>query len=159
MVSVQRKRHPSSDDGLPLRQTPPLPRLGEQPLREVEPLCELAHLRLEAEHAILEVRHTTVRRTRPDDGIGDFPPRYALPIAVTEVSRGDDDDVVEVPDPHPAESEAHPDAALGAADVEAVQSEPAAHDRQPERHAARALRHRPPRRAWLRWLHRLVARQ
>src|SRR6266850_7558832 len=101
MVSMRRKRPPSSDDALPLRQTPPLPRLGEQPLREVEPLRELADLRLETEHAIFEVRHSTLRRTGADGGIGDFPPRHAVPIAVVEVARGHDDDVVEVPDPHP----------------------------------------------------------
>src|SRR6267378_5375194 len=152
MVSVQRKRHPSSDDALPLRQTPPLARLGEQPLREVEPLRQLADLRLEAKHAIFEVRHPTLRCTGADGGIGDIPPGHTPPIAVMKIARGDDDDVVEVPDPHPAEGEAHPDAALGAADVETGQSEPTAHHRQPERHAARALRDRPPRRAWLRWL-------
>src|SRR6266513_2732220 len=119
----------------------PLPRLGEQPLREVEPLRKLADLRLEPEHAIFEVRHSTLRRFRCESGIGDLPPRHAPPLAVTEVTRRDHDDV-EVPDPHPAEREAHPDTALNPPGVEAVQPEQATHERQPERHAARALRHR-----------------
>src|SRR5947208_3228597 len=73
-------------------------------------------------------------------------------IAVMEVARSDDDDVVEVPDPHPTQGEAHPDAALNAPGVEAVQPERAAQDRQPERHAARALGHRGLPRARLRLL-------
>src|SRR2546425_5195481 len=58
---------------LALRQASPLPRLRQQPLSEVEPLRELADLRLEPEHAIFEVRHSPVRRTGPDPGIGHFP--------------------------------------------------------------------------------------
>src|SRR5438093_5626633 len=150
MVSVNR---------LALWYASPLPRLRQQALGEVEPLRELADLRLEPEHAIFEVRHTTVRRSWADSGMADFPPRHAPPIAITEVTCREHDDVVEVPDPHPAEGEAHPDTALNAPGVEAVQSEHTAQDGQPQRHSARALGHRGLRRARLRWLHRLVARQ
>src|SRR2546422_770962 len=45
---------------LALRQASPLPRLRQQPLSEVEPLRELADLRLEPEHAIFEVRHSKI---------------------------------------------------------------------------------------------------
>src|SRR5881396_3684720 len=143
---------------LALRQASPLPRLRQPPLSEVESLRELADLRLEPEHAIFEVRHPTVRRTGAGGGIGDLPPRHPASIAVVEVARSDDDDVVEVPDPHPTQGEAHPDAALNAPRVEAVQPERAAQDRQPERYAARALGERGPPRARLRRLQWLVAR-
>src|SRR6266849_315357 len=150
MVSVNR---------LALRQASPLPRLRQQPLREVEPLRQLADLRLEPEHAIFEVRHPPVRRTGSDPGIGDFPPRYPPPIAVTEIARRDDDHVIEIPDPHPSDGEAHPDPALSAAGVETVQAEHAAEDREPQGQRARTLGHRSVLRARLRRLHRLVARQ
>src|SRR2546422_60776 len=144
---------------LALRQASPLPRLRQQPLSEVEPLRELADLRLEPEHAIFEVRHSPVRRTGPDPGIRNFPPYDPPPVAIAEIARRDDNHVVQIPDPHPAEGEAHPNAALGTAGVKTVQAEHAAEDRQPERQSARALGHRSLRRARLRWLHRLVARQ
>src|SRR5881296_1118474 len=143
MVSVNR---------LALWYASPLPRLRQQAFGEVESLRELADLRLEPEHAIFEVRHTTVRRTGAGGGIEDLPSRHPASIAVVEVARSDDDDVVEVPDPHPTQGEAHPDAALDAPGVEAVQPERAAQDRQPERHAARTLGHRGLPRARLRLL-------
>src|SRR2546426_11004534 len=130
----------------------PPPRLRQQAFGEVESLRKLADLRLEAEHAIFEVRHPTVRRTGADGGLGPPPPRHPSPIAVAEVARSHDDDVVEVPDPHPTQGEAHPDAALDAPGVEAVQPERTAQDRQPERQAARALGHRGLPRARLRLL-------
>src|SRR6266853_816416 len=144
---------------LALRQASPLPRLRQQPLSEVEPLRELADLRLESEHAVFEVRHPPVRRTGPDPGIGDFPPHYPPPIAVTEIARRDDDHFVQIPDPHPAEGEAHPNAALGTTGVKTVQAEHAAADREPQGQRARTLGHRGVLRAPLRRLHRLVARQ
>src|SRR2546427_9306459 len=105
-----------------LRRRSPLPHLCQQAFREVEPLRQLAHLRLEPEHTIFEVRHTTLRRAGPDHGIshgvGDLPPGHAPPIAVTEVARGHHDDVAHVPDPHAPVREAHPDAALDAPSVE-----------------------------------------
>src|SRR5256885_2681834 len=152
----------TTDDVLAFRQRSPLPRLRQQAFGEVEPLRQLAHLRLEPDHAIFQVRHTTLRRAGADHGvdhgIGDLPPRHAPPIAITEIARGDHDDVVQVPDPHPTQGEAHPDAALGASGVEAVQPERAAQDRQPERHAARTPGERGPPRAGLRRLQWLVPR-
>src|SRR5881396_828404 len=67
---------------LALRQASPLPRLRQPPLSEVEPLRELTDLRLEPEHAIFEVRHSPVRRTGPDPGIGNFPPDDPPPVAI-----------------------------------------------------------------------------
>src|SRR5207249_6453374 len=123
---------------LALRQASPLPRLRQPPLSEVEPLRELTDLRLEPEHAIFEVRHSPVRRTGPDPGIGNFPPDDPPPVAIAEIARRDDDHVVQIPDPHPAEGEAHPDAALGTASVKTVQAEHTAEDRQPESERASA---------------------
>src|SRR5207249_11277807 len=51
----------TTDDVLAFRQRSPLPRLRQQAFGEVEPLRQLAHLRLEPEHAIFQVRHTTLR--------------------------------------------------------------------------------------------------
>src|SRR5207249_9746634 len=82
MVSVNR---------LALWYASPLPRLRQQAFGEVESLRELADLRLEPEHAIFEVRHTTVRRTGAGGRIGDLPPRHPASIAVVEVARSDDD--------------------------------------------------------------------
>src|SRR5207249_7676618 len=90
-----------------LRRRSPLPHLCQQAFREVEPLRQLAHLRLEPEHAIFEVRHSPVRRTGPDPGIGNFPPYDPPPVAIAEIARRDDNHVVQIPDPHPAEGEAH----------------------------------------------------
>src|SRR6266566_3339774 len=109
-----------------LRQASPLTRLRQQPLTEVEPLRELADLRIEPEHAIFEVRDSPVRRTGPDPGIGNFPQYDPPPVAIAEIARRDDNHVVQIPDPHPAEGEAHPNAALGTAGVKTVQAEHAA---------------------------------
>src|ERR1051325_2088857 len=43
-----------------VREGAPFPRLGEQPLREIEPLGELTHLRLEHLHAVLQVLHPSL---------------------------------------------------------------------------------------------------
>src|SRR6266567_2001908 len=126
---------------LALRQASPLPCLRQQPLSEVEPLRQLADLRLEPEQAIFEVRHSPVRRSGPDPSIGNFPPDYAPPVAIAEIARRDDNHVVQIPDPHAAEGEAHPNAALSTAGVKTVQAEHAAQDRQLERQSARALGH------------------
>src|SRR5437773_11760087 len=122
---------------LALRQASPLPRLRQPPLSEVEPLRELADLRLEPEHAIFEVRHSPVRRTGPDPGIGNFPPYDPPPVAIAEIARRDDNHVVQIPDPHPAEGEAHPNAALGTAGVKTVQAE---HARSEERRVGKECR-------------------
>src|SRR5438046_9711160 len=108
---------------LALRQASPLPRWRQPPLSEVEPLRELADLRLEPEHAIFEVRHSPVRRTGPDPGIGNFPPYDPPPVALAEIARRDDNHVVQLPDPHPAEGGAHLNAALGTARVKTVPAE------------------------------------
>src|SRR6059036_3510817 len=105
---------------LALRQASPLPRLRQPPLSEVEPLRELADLRLEPEHTIFEVRHSPVRRTGPDPGVGNFPPDDPPPVAIAEIAPRDDNHVVQIPDPQPAAGEAHPDAALSTPGVEAV---------------------------------------
>src|SRR5205809_7663292 len=98
---------------LALRQASPLPRLRQQPLSEVEPLRKLADLRLEAEHAIFQVRHSPVRRTGPDPGIGNVPPYDPPPVAIAELAGRADNHVVQIPDPHPAAGETHPVTGLG----------------------------------------------
>src|SRR6266511_6206304 len=108
------------------RERRPLPRLRQQPLREVEPLGELAHLRLHRLHAILEVFHAPVGRWRPrprpppPPPPPDFPARDAQAVAVPKVADCDQDDVVQVPDPEPAQREEHPDRALPPTRVESV---------------------------------------
>src|SRR5438309_1392357 len=72
------------------------------------------------------------------------PAHQPPPVDVAEVAGRDHHHVVQIPDPHPAEGEAHPDAALHPTGIEAVQSERAAHDREPQCHGAGALRHGGP---------------
>src|SRR5437667_11309393 len=102
-------RHASS-----FRQRAPFPRLGQQPLREIEPLGELAHLRLERLHAALQVVDASLGGRGPAGPVRDFPPRHPAAVGVVKLAGGDYDYVVEVPDPEPAEGEAHPDAAVRA---------------------------------------------
>src|SRR5438445_4018924 len=114
----------------------PLPR--EHPLREVQPLGQLAHLGLKPEEAVLEVRDPPLT-WHAARGVRNLPARHASPLAVAKFPHGEHHDVVQVPDTEPAQREAHPDAARCAAGVEAMQPEDAAHDAQAQRDAAGAL--------------------
>src|SRR5712691_1426892 len=122
---------------VPWRQPALLPLPREHPLREVQPLGQLAHLGLEPEEAVLEVRDAPL--TRQAHLVRDFPARHATSLAVAKFTDGDHDDVVQVPDTEPAQREAHPDAARCAAGVEAMQPEDATHDAQAQCDAAGAL--------------------
>src|SRR5437762_12977444 len=102
---------------LALRQASPLPRLRQPPLREVEPLRELADLRHEPEHAIFEVRHSPVRRTGPDPGIGTFPPYDPPPVAIPAIAPSNDNHVEQIADHHPTDGETHANPAIVTYDV------------------------------------------
>src|SRR3989442_13731267 len=82
-----------TDNGWPLalRQAPPLPRLGEQPLREVQPFGELVDLRLEHLHTAVQLLDPTQRPRRPALGFSHLPADDATPVAVGKITGGEDD--------------------------------------------------------------------
>src|ERR1041385_1543028 len=125
----------------PLGWPPPPPCLRQQPLREVEPLGQLAHLRLEPQQAVFQVRDAALpgRSIRLVPRL--VPADEPSPVAVLEVTGCDHHYVVQIPDAEAAEREAHPDTALHATGIEAVQPERSAHHREAQRHGAGALRH------------------
>src|SRR5205814_9975525 len=121
MVLVIQQRYPSSvirrpsassvtDDGqrmtdnaLALRQRALLPCLRQHPLREVESLGQLAHLRLEPQHPVFQVRHAPLPRGRTRFVAGHVPAYQPPPVAIPEITGRDHPDVLQLTDPHTAE--------------------------------------------------------
>src|SRR6059036_2794384 len=86
------RRGPTDDgmtcDGqrLAFRQRAPLPSLGQQSLREIEPLGELAQLRLERLHAALQVVHAPLGGRGPAGPFRDIPPRHTPAVGVVKLA-------------------------------------------------------------------------
>src|SRR5882762_1998721 len=116
--------------------------LCQHPLREVHPLRQViellpqpVELLFELVHTLLGASHEPVLRER----------RFRQPpvaqrqiLAVAELTRSDQHEVVEVPDPAAAEREEHRDGRARLVDVKAMESENAAKERQRQRQAAGA---------------------
>src|SRR5260370_15005190 len=84
--AISHRAAPSRGAGAsPVGQCPPLARLRQQALREVESLGEIGELAFERDHAVFQIRYPALRRSGGGGGSTHFPAHHAPPVAVHEI--------------------------------------------------------------------------